>query len=375
MTSAELSLDELLDLIQLTLVPGVGTRTIHLLLNHFTTAKNVLAAPLRDLQEIPHIGVKAATAIRQVELRLAAEQTIARCQSAGIILVPFGSPAYPPMLAEIPDPPILLYCQGELLPQDQLSLAIVGSRSCTTYGMRQAEKLASGLTHAGFTIVSGLARGIDAAAHRGALVAGGRTVAVSATGLSNIYPPEHRELAAEVSQNGSFLSEAALDQSPIPGIFPLRNRIISGLSLGVIIVEAARKSGAMHTVRHAQEQGREVFAVPGRLDSAASEGCHDLIRDGVALIRGVDDVLESLGPLIKPVAKTESKTVLTPRELLLNEQEQQVLNAVHNEPCPIDEVMRSCELESSRVLSTLTVLEMKRLVRRLPGGQIVRVTN
>ncbi|MDA0832131.1 MAG: DNA-processing protein DprA [Planctomycetota bacterium] len=375
MTSAELSPDELLDLIQLTLVPGVGTRTIHLLLNHFTTAKNVLAAPLRDLQEIPHIGVKAATAIRQVELRLAAEQTIARCQSAGIMLVPFGSPAYPPMLAEIPDPPILLYCQGELLPQDQLSLAIVGSRSCTTYGMRQAEKLAAGLTHAGFTIVSGLARGIDAAAHRGALIAGGRTVAVSATGLSNIYPPEHRELAAEVSQNGSFLSEAALDQSPIPGIFPLRNRIISGLSLGVIIVEAARKSGAMHTVRHAQEQGREVFAVPGRLDSAASEGCHDLIRDGVALIRGVDDVLEALGPLIKPVAKTESKTVLTPRELLLNEQEQQVLNAVHNEPCPIDEVMRSCELESSRVLSTLTVLEMKRLVRRLPGGQIVRVTN
>ncbi|MEX0724742.1 MAG: DNA-processing protein DprA [Planctomycetaceae bacterium] len=375
MSSTDLIPDELLDLVQLTLVPGVGTRTIHLLLNHFTTPRNVFAASPRDLQEIPHVGVKAASAIKQTELRLAAEQTIARCQSAGIVLVPFGSSAYPPMLAEIPDPPVLLYCQGELLPQDQLSLAIVGSRSCTTYGVRQAEKLAAGLSRAGFTIISGLARGIDGAAHRGTLSAGGRTLAVSATGLSNVYPPEHRELAGEIAQNGSFLSEAPLDQAAIPGIFPLRNRIISGLSLGVIVVEAARKSGAMHTVRHAQEQGREVFAVPGRLDSLASEGCHDLIRDGVALIRGVEDVLESLGPLIKPVRKSESSTVLTPREVLLNEQEQQVLNAVQDDPRPIDEVLRHCELESSRVLSTLTVLEMKRLVRRLPGGQIVRVTN
>lgn len=375
MATIDLTADDLLDLIHLTLVPGVGTRTIHQLLNRFETARRALDASTAELIEIPHVGPKAAAAIKQPELRLAAEQTIARCEASGIELVPIGSPTYPPMLAEIPDPPVLLYCQGKLLPQDHLSLAIVGSRSCTTYGVRQAEKLAAGLSHAGFTIISGLARGIDAAAHRGALSAGGRTLAVSATGLSNVYPPEHRQLAAEVSQNGSFLSEAALDQAPLAGIFPLRNRIISGLSLGVIVVEAARKSGAMHTVRHAQEQGREVFAVPGRLDSPASEGCHDLIRDGVALIRGVEDVLETLGPLIKPVKKNEKETVLTPREVLLNEQEQQVLNAVQDDPRPIDEVLSNCPLEPSRVLSTLTVLEMKRLVRRLPGGQIIRVTN
>ncbi|MFN0196640.1 MAG: DNA-processing protein DprA [Planctomycetaceae bacterium] len=375
MNSLPNSHEEFLDLLQLSLAPGVGPKTMHTLLNHFSSARNVLKASSAELQAIPHIGPKVSAGIKQADLRVAAEQTLARCQSGGITLVPFGSPAYPPMLAEIYDPPILLYCQGELLAQDQLSLAIVGSRNCTSYGIRQAEKLAAGLSRAGFTIVSGLARGIDGAAHRGALEAGGRTLAVSATGLSNVYPPEHRELAAEISQNGSFLSEAALDQAPIPGIFPLRNRIISGLTLGVIVVEAARKSGAMHTVRHAQEQGREVFAVPGRLDSPASEGCHDLIRDGVALIRGVEDVLEALGPLIKPVPKSAESIVLTPRELLLNEQEQQVLNAVHEDPRPIDDVLRNCTLDSSRVLSTLTVLEMKRLVRRLPGGQIVRVTN
>ncbi len=171
------------------------------------------------------------------------------------------------------------------------------------------------------TVISGLARGIDAAAHRGALAGGGRTFAVCANGLAHVYPPEHGPLAEEIVGQGAVLSESPLERGPTRGIFPQRNRIISGLSLGVIIVEASRNSGALHTARHAMEQGREVFAVPGRVDSLASQGCHDLIRDGVTLVRDVDDVLESLGPLMSPVQVSAADTVLAPRELSLNEQE------------------------------------------------------
>jgi DNA processing protein len=283
-------------------------------------------------------------------------------------------PEYPTLLAEIPDPPYILFCRGTTEARDALSVAIVGSRRCTLYGRQQAERLAGALARAGMTIVSGLARGIDAAAHRGAIEADGRTLAVLANGLGSIYPPEHKSLSEEVSQHGALLSELPIDFVPLPGLFPQRNRIISGLSLGVIVVEAARNSGALHTVRHAMEQGREVFAVPGRVDSLASEGCHALIRDGVILVRHVDDILESLGPLCSPVQSIHAVDVLSPRELALNEFERQVLNLVGMEPTHLDEVLRSCEIEAGRVLSTLTVLEMKRMVRRLPGGYLVRAT-
>ena len=211
-------------------------------------------------------------------------------------------PAYPAALGRICDPPGVLFCQGKLEPRDELAVAVVGSRRCTVYGRQQAERLAGVLARAGLTIVSGLARGIDAAAHRGALEAGGRTIAVLGTGLANIYPPEHAELAAAIARNGAVLSEVPLDTAPLPGLFPQRNRIIAGLSMGVVVVEASRNSGALHTVRHALEQGREVFAVPGRIDSLASEGCHDILRDGATLVRHADDILQGLGPLAAPVA-------------------------------------------------------------------------
>jgi DNA processing protein len=236
-----------------------------------------------------------------------------------------------------------------------------------------AEKLAGALARAGLTIVSGLARGVDAAAHRGALDAGGRTIAVQATGLTHVYPPEHAELATEIARQGAVVSEYPLDQAPLAGLFPQRNRIISGLSLGVIVIEATRNSGALHTVRHATEQGREVFAVPGRIDSLASEGCHDILRDGAILVRSATDVLQALGPLMGPVATATDQTVMTPRELVLDEQERRVLNLVTIDPLPVDQVLRSAGLEPSRVLATLTVLEMRRLVQRVPGGQICRI--
>ena len=363
---------QILAALRLNLVQGVGPRIQRALCDRFGTPGDVFAASAQELQSVSGVGPKLVAAILEARASDAAERETARCRDAGIRLVLAGSAAYPRMLGEICDAPHVLYCRGSIEPRDHLAVAIVGSRRCTVYGKQQAERLADGLSRAGVTVVSGLARGIDSAAHRGALSAGGRTFAVMATGLAHIYPPEHAELAGEVAAHGALLSEARLDQAPVAGLFPQRNRIIAGLSLGVIIVEASRRSGALYTARHAMEQGREVFAVPGRIDSLASEGCHDLIRDGATLVRGVDDVLESLGPLVEPVKTDGEAAVHDPRELTLNDQERGVLAHVPIDATHVDEIVRTAGLESSRVLATLTVLEMKRMVRRLPGGYYVR---
>ena len=324
--------------------------------------------------QVEGIGPKLSAAISVARSGTEAQRELDRCRAASVDLARPGEDRYPALLAKICDPPPVLYCRGTLKPRDGIAVGIVGSRKCTLYGRQQAERLAAALARAGVTIISGLARGIDAAAHRGALAAQGRTVAVCATGLANLYPPEHADLAKEIVASGAVVSESPLDRGPTPGLFPQRNRIISGMSLGVIIVEATRKSGALHTARHAMEQGREVFAVPGRIDSLASEGCHDLLRDGATLVRHPDDVLEELGPLMTPVSRTETVTVHSPRELSLSDQEREILNLVTLDPRPIDEILDSATIDSSRVLSTLTILEMKRHVRRLPGSQIVRAT-
>ncbi len=229
---------------------------------------------------------------------------------------------FPEMLAEIPDPPGLLYVRGDFVERDAMAVAIVGARHCTPYGLRIAEKLGASLARVGLTVVSGLARGIDAAAHRGALCAGGRTIAVLANGLAQIYPPEHEGLAREVAAAGAIVTESAMLQEPLAGLFPQRNRIISGLSLGVVIVEATPRSGSLATARHAMEQNREVFAVPGPVDSLASVGCHRLIRDGARLVETVDDILEELGPLVREVRTApDEPAVRRPAELTLSDQE------------------------------------------------------
>ncbi|HEX6987510.1 MAG TPA: DNA-processing protein DprA, partial [Planctomycetaceae bacterium] len=277
---------DLLDALRLHLVPGVGPRTTQVLLEAFGSAGRVLAAGEAELRGVEGVGPKLAKAIRAARDSGEAERELARCRELGATLLARGTPGYPHLLSTIPDAPAVLYVRGTLAPRDEIAVAIVGSRRCTYYGLSQAERLAGGLARAGVTVVSGLAKGIDAAAHRGALAAGGRTLAVTATGLETVYPPGHEGLAAEVAAAGAVLTEFRLSQKPLAGLFPQRNRVISGLSLGVIVVEASRKSGALHTARHATEQNRDVFALPGRVDSAASEGCHDLIRDGAALIRG-----------------------------------------------------------------------------------------
>ena len=366
--------EEVLNLLRLNLVPGVGPRMQQNLLEFFGSASDIFQADLRLLEQVDGIGPKLARLISVARDSDDALNEWRQCCERNVLLLRNGEAGYPRNLAEISDAPNLLYARGSLQPRDDLAVAIVGSRRCTHYGKQQAEKIAKALAMAGITVVSGLARGIDAAAHRGALAAGGRTIAVLATGLLNIYPPEHVDLAKDVADSGAIVCEMKLNQHPSPGLFPQRNRIISGLSLGVIIIEAQRKSGALHTARHAMEQGREVMAVPGQIDSLASEGSNDLIRDGATLIRNADDVLEALGPLIEPVQTAEREEVRSPRELTLNDQERAVLNLVTTQPRSLDEVLREATIESSRVLATLTILEMKRMVKRLPGGMLVRLT-
>jgi DNA processing protein len=364
--------DDLLAALTLSLVPGVGPRLQAALLEHFGSPRAVLQESAEALVAVDGIGRQTAERITSPIHDAAAKEMLRRCTDMNVQLLRKHHNTYPSSLQNVDDSPLILFCRGTVKPEDDLAVGIVGSRRCTAYGRKQAERLAGSLARAGFTIISGLARGIDAAAHRGALAAGGRTIAVLATGVKNIYPPEHADLAVEITHSGAVVSEFPLDTKPRPGLFPQRNRIISGLSLGVIVVEANRNSGALYTARHAMEQGREVFAVPGQVDNIASAGCHDLIRDGVTLIRNADDVIEGLGPLAQPARTAAEETVHHPRELTLNPQEKQILNLISTSPAHIDEILQASDLELSRVLSTITILEMKRFVRRLPGNMLVR---
>lgn len=365
---------ELLHLLCLTQVAGVGPLTFQALLSHFRTAGRVLSASPRALMEVPGVGPKLAEriarALREIDPRVEWE----RCRQHGVSVLTRGSAGYPESLRRIPDPPSLLYLRGEYRAADQLAIAMVGARRATPYGLRVAERLAGSLARVGFTVVSGLARGIDAAAHRGAMKAGGRTIGVVGNGLSEVYPPEHEDLAAEVVAHGALVSELPMTQKPLAGLFPQRNRIISGLCLGVIVVEAAPRSGSLSTAKHAMEQDREVFAVPGPIDSLNSRGCHALIRDGATLVESVDDVLEALGPLVQEIKPQEDAVpVRHPAELALSDHERNILGYLDDLPRGVDELAGRAGLAASQVLATLTVLEMRKVIRRVPGNQFVRL--
>jgi DNA processing protein len=363
---------DLIDNVRLALVPGVGPRLRKALLERFGSPAAVWAASKSELQSVDGIGPKIATSIIDSRDEIDVESELQLASEHGIDVLTEIDSEYPRLLREIHDPPGVLFRKGKSLPQDELAIAIVGTRHATRYGLAQAERLAGSLARVGFTVVSGLARGIDAAAHRGALAAGGRTIAVLASGLLEIYPPEHKQLAEEVAKNGYVVSEAPPRMAPISGAFPQRNRIISGLSVGTIVVEAPVRSGSLITSRHAYEQGREVFAVPGPIDSRMSRGCHALIKDGAKLVESVDDILAELGPLAEKITRDDGTTVSQPAELVLNEIEQQVLAAIDGQPTSVDLVAATCGMPIHRVLSTISVLEMRRLVRRVSGTQVAR---
>ncbi len=359
--------------VRLALIPGVGPRTRLALLERFETPEKVFEAAPSQLRETPGVGAKLCQRLVAAREEIDAEAEIAFCREQGIALITPDQDSYPRSLREIYDPPGLLFVCGQMLPADALSVAIVGTRHATPYGLRIAERLAGGLSRAGLTIVSGLARGIDAAAHRGAVNAGGRTLAVLGSGVRNVYPPEHREFAEQIAQQGAVLSELPPRAAPLAGAFPQRNRIVTGMTLGVIVVEAAERSGALISARHAMEQGREVFAVPGPIDSRASRGCHHLLRDGARLVESVDDVLDELGPLIESTPVEDGRTVHHPAELQLNELEKQVLDAILPAATSIDSIVTATRLTVPQILATLSVLEMRRLIRRLSGTTVVRL--
>jgi DNA processing protein len=359
--------------ILLALTSDVGPILRTRLLEAFGDATSVLVASESDLQQVQGIGPKISRRIIHARHEVQLEAQLALVAEHGLgVLLPSRAD-YPRLLKEIPDPPGVMFARGAIEPADAMAVGIVGTRRATHYGKQTAERLAAGLARAGVTVVSGLARGIDAAAHRGALAAGGRTIAVLASGVLNVFPPEHEELAHQVAAHGAVISEAAPTMPPLSGMFPQRNRIISGLSLGVIIVEAADRSGALITARHAMEQGREVFAVPGPIDSPGSSGPHRLLRDGAKLVTCVDDVLEELGHLPVAAPNGQGGTIRTAAELLLNDMETAVLQAIEPTGSVLDEVAIACALPIHRVLSTVSVLESRRLVRKVGGNRVVRI--
>ena len=354
--------------IALHLAPGIGPKTLAAMLDRFGSAENVLAAPSESLSQIPYLKKEVALALRKVWANGDVDAEIALLEKHGVNLFLRGNPGYPAQLDPLPGMPTLLYVRGQLPSDNGQSIAIVGSRGCTSYGRRFAHRIAYDLAKAGFTIVSGLARGIDAEAHRGALEAGGRTIAVLANGLSRVYPPEHAELAEAVAKSGAVVSEACMRMDPMPGMFPARNRIISGLSRGVVVIEAGDKSGALITARHAGEQGREVFVLPGNVDSASSAGSLELLRKGGRLVRSSRDVLEDLQgltPLFDP--KPTSKP--TPK---LDGVASQVWEALI-EPLSIDMMCQRIGQPISAISPVLMTLEMDGLLRKLPGNVYERM--
>jgi len=363
---------ELLDELRLALTAGVGPRIRQALLDRFGSPAAVFSASSNELRQTPGVGPVLSNAIAAARDEVDAAGELSYCRKNNVAILRRSAAVYPRLLQEIDDPPPVMFMRGALEECDNLAIAVVGSRHCTSYGLSQAERLAGSFARTGFTVVSGLARGIDSAAHRGALKAGGRTIAVLGGGVMNVYPPEHKDLAGEVAAAGAVISEAPPRRAPMTGSFPQRNRIITGMSLAVVVVEAGLRSGALISARHAMEQNREVFAVPGRIDSRASQGCHRLIRDGAALLESIDDLLEQLGPLVEATTSATGQQIRNPAELQLNEQEQNVLAAIEDSPTSIEQIVAACGLPVHRVLATISVLEMRRLIRRLSGQNVVR---
>ena len=351
----------------LNMVPHVGPATFAILLERFGTAKRILKASLKALEAVPGVGPTTAKAIRDSRVQETVARERKRMAGRDLRFVTLREGGYPAPLRDIPQPPPVLYHRGSWEDRDRRAVAIVGSRGATPYGRGVADRLAFELARRGLTIVSGLARGIDAAAHRGALRAGGRTIAVLGSGADIIYPAEHRKLGEAIAERGALLSEFPLGTSPLRGNFPQRNRLISGLCLGVVVVEAAVNSGALITADHALEQGKEVFAVPGQVTGRLSQGCHRLIKSGAKLTEGWEDVVEELGapyaqdvPPMPPLPPVEGE-------------EGRVLQVLGEEPVHIDAIIAGAKLSASTVATSLLSLEMKGWVKQLSGKTFVRV--
>jgi len=358
--------------VRLHLADGVGAVLAGRVIEAFGGAEAVPFARPEALKRVPGVGEKTAQAIAAVTDEQVDDE-LAEARRCGAEVLCREDAGYPAALRSIYDPPAVLYVRGRLEPADAVALGVVGARRCTHYGLEQAERFGGLLGRAGFTVVSGGARGIDTAAHRGALRAGGRTVAVMGCGLCQTYPPENDKLFREIvgGGRGAVVSELPMRTAVLGGNFPTRNRIISGLSLGVLVVEAARRSGALLTAAEAGEQGRAVFAVPGRVDSPLSQGANQLIRDGATLVQGLEDVLAELGEVGAKLVPEEPAAAggIPPG---LGELEGRIVAALADGPLGVDEIVRRVAADSAKVVSAMTMLALKGLVRQQPGNVFAR---
>ena len=364
-----MSEQELIGWLALKRVSGLGDLGLKRLMEAFGSSQAVFSASPKELAAKAECTDQAVRGIRDPSIQHQAQNEMKAVQKADACVITLLDPKYPRALSAIYDPPPLLYLQGELRPEDDLAMAIVGSRQASSYGTRIAEEIAEGLASYGFSIVSGLARGIDSAAHRGALSAGGRTLAVLGCGLDILYPSESRRLREKITEQGAVLSEFPMGIAPKPTHFPRRNRAISGLSSGTLVVEAAQRSGSLITARCALEQGREVFAIPGNLGAVSSQGTNRLIQCGAKLVQGVEDILEELrpqvGPLRRPVPQSQ-KSNLEPQETTLYE----MLSS--EQPRHINELITESRLPSAQISGILLQLELKGTIRHLSGQRYVR---
>ncbi|MFQ5911945.1 MAG: DNA-processing protein DprA [Nitrospinota bacterium] len=356
--------------IALNLVPGLSSTQVQSLRAAFGDPREVLQAGAEELQRRGGLGPKPAARLASFPWEDALERETQRAGSLGVSLLTVEDEGYPAPLREIFDPPPVLYVLGHLLPDERLSIAVVGTRRPTSYGRRMAKRIGRELADKGLTIVSGMARGIDTAAHQGALEAGGRTVAVAGCGLASVYPPEAAELQESIVEKGAVISEKPLEDPPLARHFPQRNRIICGLTLGTVVVEAAERSGALITARLAAEQGREVYAVPGPADSDRSKGTHRLIREGAALTETAEDVIAQLSP--EWVARLRESAAREAAEPFLAGPEAKIFGLVAEEDKQIDRLIEESRLSPADVSGALMSLELKGLIRQYPGKVFAR---
>src|SRR6202163_1474136 len=358
--------------VALNMLPTVGPVRLRKLLEVFKSPERVLTAKRGELRQVEGIGSEVADQISSWEsiVDLAAE--LERVREFGATVITQNSPSYPKPLREIHAPPIVLYVWGELQERDHHALGIIGARRTTHYGLEAAKKLSYQLAYAGLSVISGLARGIDTAAHQGALAAKGRTIAVIGSGLSKLYPPENQALAEKIRNgNGAIVSEFSMEIEPDRQTSPIRNRIISGWSHGILVVEAGLNSGALITASQAVEQGRSVYAVPGHINAPSAMGSNRLIQQGAKLVMDAADILDDLQILL-PEGKPLPEAAVRPLPAL-SVDERRVYDAINSSETPIDQIAVKCQLPSATVSSALLRLELKRLVKQLPGKYFVKL--
>jgi DNA processing protein len=366
------AMEHLVPWLTLKSVAGIGDLLFYRLIAQFGSPDKVLAASYEALALVQGMSPRLARAIGRHRTPDCVLRDLDRCSNKGFQVITQQDQRYPALLLEIADPPPVLYCYGHLDGAD-CHIAVVGSRKATAYGQTSAKRLCRDLAARGISIVSGMARGIDTAAHLGALEGGGRTVAVLGSGLEQVYPPENLRLFHRIAEHGAVITEFDLDAEPLPHHFPRRNRIISGMALGTVVVEAAKRSGSLITARLAAEQGREVYAVPGSIHAPTAQGTHDLIRQGAKLAANADDIIEEVAarmqkPADKPAEPGGNDTGRTfPAGPALSDEEARLLEAIGPYPVHIDELARQCRQDMGRLTALLLQLELKGAIDQEPG--------